>query len=118
MGALHGQVAFITGRARGQGRAHALALAAEGANVVVADAPRPMNLTYPLGTEDDLRGTAKEIEELGGLCLPIAMDLRDAAAVSAAVGQTVSSSGSLDIVVANAGIALNGSLVHADHHRP
>jgi NAD(P)-dependent dehydrogenase (short-subunit alcohol dehydrogenase family) len=43
------------------------------------------------------------------------MDLRDAAAVSAAVGQTVSSSGSLDIMVANAGIALNGSLVHADH---
>ena len=59
MGALDGRVAFITGGARGQGRAHALALAAEGANVVIADAPRPMNLTYPLGTEDDLRGTAK-----------------------------------------------------------
>ena len=82
MGALDGRVAFITGGARGQGRAHALALAAEGANVVIADAPRPMaDLTYPLGTEDDLRDTAKQVEELGNLCLPITMDVRDAAAM-------------------------------------
>jgi SDR family mycofactocin-dependent oxidoreductase len=110
MGALDGRVAFITGGARGQGRAHALALAAEGANVVIADAPRPMNLTYPLATEDDLRSTAKEVEELGGLCLPIAMDVRDAAGVSAAVAETVSSLGSLDILVANAGIVSTGPL--------
>jgi SDR family mycofactocin-dependent oxidoreductase len=110
MAALDGRVAFITGGARGQGRAHALALAAEGANVVIADAPRPMNLTYPLGTEDDLRGTAKEVEELGGLCLPIAMDVRDAAAVGAAIDETVSSLGSLDILVANAGIVSTGPL--------
>jgi SDR family mycofactocin-dependent oxidoreductase len=110
MGALDGRVAFITGGARGQGRAHSLALAAEGANVVVADAPRPMNLTYPLGTEDDLRATAKEVEELGGLGLPIAMDVRDAAAVSAAVDETVSSLGSLDILVANAGVVSTGPL--------
>jgi len=110
MGALDGRVAFITGGARGQGRAHALALAAEGADVVVADAPRPMNLTYPLGTEDDLRRTAKEIQELGGRCLPIAVDVRDAAAVSAAVEETVSSLGSLDILVANAGVVSTGPL--------
>ena len=110
MGALDGRVAFITGGARGQGRAHALALAAEGANVVIADAPRPMDLTYPLGTEDDLRDTAKHVEELGGLCLPIVMDVRDAAAVSAAVEETVSRLGSLDIVVANAGVVSTGPL--------
>jgi SDR family mycofactocin-dependent oxidoreductase len=110
MGALDGRVAFITGGARGQGRAHALALAAEGADVVVADAPRPMNLTYPLGTEDDLRRTVKEIEELGGRCLPIAMDVRDAAAVGAAIEETVSSLGSLDILVANAGVVSTGVL--------
>jgi SDR family mycofactocin-dependent oxidoreductase len=110
MGALDGRVAFITGGARGQGRAHALALAAEGADVVIADAPLPMNLTYPLGTEDDLCATAKEVEELGGLCLPIAMDVRDAAAVGAAVEETVSSLGSLDILVANAGVVSTGPL--------
>jgi len=111
MGALDGRVAFITGGARGQGRAHALALAAEGANVVIADAPRPMaDLTYPLGTEDDLRETAEQVEKLGGLCLTITMDVRDSAAVGAAVEETVSRLGSLDIVVANAGIVSTGPL--------
>jgi NAD(P)-dependent dehydrogenase (short-subunit alcohol dehydrogenase family) len=110
MGALDGRVAFVTGGARGQGRAHALALAAEGASVVIADAPRPMNLTYPLGTEDDLRNTAKHVEELGALCLPITMDVRDPAAVAAAVEETVTALGSLDIMVANAGIVSTGPL--------
>src|SRR6478735_1982384 len=111
MGALDGRVAFVTGGGRGQGRAHALALAAEGANVVIADAPGPMaGLTYPLGTEEDLRDTAKEVEALGSICLPIAMDVRDPAAVGAAVEETVNRLGSLDIVVANAGIVSTGLL--------
>jgi SDR family mycofactocin-dependent oxidoreductase len=110
MGALDGRVAFVTGGGRGQGRAHALALAAEGADVVIADAPRPMNLTYPLGTEDDLRRTTKLVEELGGTCIPITLDVRDAAAVGAAVDETVNRLGSLDIVVANAGVVSTGPL--------
>ncbi|BBX10358.1 mycofactocin-coupled SDR family oxidoreductase [Mycolicibacterium aichiense] len=110
MGALDGRVAFITGGARGQGRAHALALAAEGANIALADAPRPMNLTYPLSTEEDLRATAKDVEELGVLCLPIAMDVRDADGVNAAVEETVRSLGSLDVLVANAGVVSTGAL--------
>jgi SDR family mycofactocin-dependent oxidoreductase len=110
MGALDGRVAFVTGGARGQGRAHAMALASEGADVVIADAPRPMNLTYPLGTEDDLRVTAKHVEELGSLCIPMTMDVRDATAVNAAIEETVSTLGSLDIVVANAGIVSTGPL--------
>lgn len=110
MSALEGRVALITGGARGQGRAHALALAAEGATIVIADAPRPMNLTYPLGTEDDLRDTAKLVEELGAACLPITLDVRDPVAVNAAVEETVTSFGSLDIVVANAGVVSTGPL--------
>src|SRR5690349_24771564 len=111
MGALDGRVAFVTGGARGQGRAHALALAAEGANIVLADAPAPMSgLTYPLGTEDDLRATAKQVEALGSVCLPVAMDVRDPVAVAAAVEETVNRLGSLDIVVANAGIVSTGPL--------
>ncbi len=111
MGALDGRVALITGGARGQGRAHALALAAEGADIVAADAPGPMaDLTYPLGTEDDLRETAKLVEELGRRCLPLAVDVRDSSQVAAAVEQTVADLGSLDIVVANAGIVSTGPL--------
>jgi SDR family mycofactocin-dependent oxidoreductase len=111
MGALDGRVALITGGARGQGRAHALALAAEGADIVVADAPGPMAaLTYPLGTEDDLRDTAKRVEELGRRCLPIALDVRDSAQVGAAVEQILEEMGSLEIVVANAGIVSTGPL--------
>ncbi|MGB9305410.1 MAG: mycofactocin-coupled SDR family oxidoreductase [Mycobacterium sp.] len=111
MGALDGRVALITGGARGQGRAHALALAAEGADIVAADAPGPMvDLTYPLGTEDDLRETAKRVEELGRRCLPLTVDVRDPAQVDAAVEQTLAELGSLDIVVANAGVVSTGLL--------
>jgi SDR family mycofactocin-dependent oxidoreductase len=110
MGVLDGRVAFITGGARGQGRAHALALAAEGADVVVADGPRPMNLTYPLATEHDLRATAKEVEALGATCIPMAVDVREPDAVNAAVDETVTALGSLDIVVANAGVVSTGPL--------
>ncbi|MHA7649860.1 mycofactocin-coupled SDR family oxidoreductase [Mycobacterium sp. ML4] len=111
MGALDGRVALITGGARGQGRAHAVALAAEGADIVAADAPRPMtDLTYPLGTEADLRETAKLVEQTGGRCLALAVDVRDSAQVDAAVTQTVADLGSLDIVVANAGIVSTGPL--------
>src|ERR1700674_5254494 len=105
MGALDRQVALITGGARGQGRAHALALAAGGADIVGADVPDAMaELTAPLGTEADLRETAKLVEALGRRCLPLTLDVRDSAAVGAAIKQTVTDMGSLDIVVANAGI--------------
>lgn len=111
MGALDGRVALITGAARGQGRAHAVALAAEGADIVAADAPEPMtDLTYPLGTEDDLAETAKLVEKLGRRCLPLAVDVRDSAQVRTAVEQTVNDLGSLDIVVANAGVVSTGPL--------
>lgn len=111
MGELDGRVAFITGGARGQGRAHALALAAEGADIVVADAPEPMpDLGYPLGTEADLRDTATRVEELGRRCLTMVLDVRDSARVNAAVDQTLTEMGSLDIVVANAGVVSTGRL--------
>ena len=111
MGALYGRVAFITGAGRGQGRAHALALAAEGADIVVTDAPEPMmGLSYPLANEDDLQETAKRISELGRRCMPIALDVRDAAAVGSAVERCVDEMGSLDIAVANAGIVHTGRL--------
>jgi NAD(P)-dependent dehydrogenase (short-subunit alcohol dehydrogenase family) len=88
-----------------------LALAAEGADIIAADAPGPMkDLSYPLGTESDLRDTVELVNALGRRCTPIAVDVRDSAQVNAAVEQTLRDFGSLDIVLANAGIVSTGPL--------
>lgn len=68
------------------------------------------DLTYPLGTESDLHDTAELVEKLGRRCAPIALDVRDSAQVNAAVEQTLRDFGSLDIVLANAGIVSTGLL--------
>lgn len=111
MGSLEGQVAFITGAGRGQGRSHALALAAEGADIVACDAPRPMSsLTYPLGTKEDLLETARLVEARGRRCLPLPLDVREPGEVEAAVERTVEEFGRLDVAVANAGVVSTGPL--------
>ncbi|WP_236787772.1 mycofactocin-coupled SDR family oxidoreductase [Amycolatopsis sp. GM8] len=105
MGQLDGRVAFITGGARGQGRAHALALAAEGADIVVADscADVPV-LGYPMATEEQLAETVKLVEELGVRARGVVMDARDTAQVDDAVAGTIAEFGRLDILLANHGI--------------
>jgi SDR family mycofactocin-dependent oxidoreductase len=105
MGKLDGRVAFITGGARGQGRAHALALAAEGADVVVVDicADLPA-IGYPMATVDQLDETVKLVQETGGRCLGLQVDARDTEQINAAVARTVDELGRLDILLANHGI--------------
>ena len=68
------------------------------------------DLSYPLGTESDLRDTVELVNALGRRCTPIAVDVRDSAQVNAAVEQTLRDFGSLDIVLANAGIVSTGLL--------
>lgn len=112
MGSLEGKVALITGGARGQGRSHALALAAEGADIVIWDAPGPMSSpTYPLGTQDDLDLTAKLVGERGRRCLAMALDVRDAGLVDGGVETLLQEFGHLDIAVVNHGIVTTGQLV-------
>ncbi len=66
MGSLSGKVAFITGAARGQGRAHAVKLAAEGADIIAVDLCEQIaSVPYPLATPDDLAATVKLVEETG-----------------------------------------------------
>ena len=66
MGELTGKVAFITGAARGQGRAHAVKLAAAGADIIALDICADIESNeYPLATPDDLDETAKLIEKSG-----------------------------------------------------
>jgi SDR family mycofactocin-dependent oxidoreductase len=111
MGSLDGRVALVTGAGRGQGRAHALALAAEGAAVVAGDLPGKMtSLSYPLATQEDLDTTVAAVESLGGRCLGVAVDVRDPAAVHRAVDRARAEFGRLDILVANAGVVSTGPL--------
>ena len=105
MGQLDGRVAFITGGARGQGRAHALALAAEGADVVVSDIAADLpGLRYPLATPDQLAETVKLIEEYGVRAAGLQVDARDTEQINAAVAQIVADFGRIDILLANHGV--------------
>ena len=106
MGKLDGKVAFITGAARGQGRATALAMATEGANIACFDICR--NLSYPsydLAGVEDMERTVAEIKALGREALAFYGDVRSFAEIKAAVDETIETLGGIDIVVNNAGIA-------------
>ncbi|MCA9773263.1 MAG: NAD(P)-dependent oxidoreductase [Myxococcales bacterium] len=96
---LKGKTAFITGGSRGIGREIALTFAKEGANIVLAaktSDPHPK-------LEGTIHTVAEEIEKVGGKCLPLQVDVRDADAVADALGQTKKHFGGLQILVNNAG---------------
>ena len=104
-GRVAGKVAFITGAARGQGRSHAIRLAEEGADVIAVDICRDYGtVPYPMATEADLAQTVKAVQALDRRIIATQADVRDAAAVKAAVDDGVAQLGRLDIVCANAGI--------------
>lgn len=105
MPALEGQVAFITGGARGQGRSHAITLAREGADIVLFDLCDDMESNpYPLATPSDLEETRRLVEETGRRCLAIRGDVRSADDMEGAAQQTLEEFGKVDIVLGNAGI--------------
>lgn len=105
MGKLDGKVALVTGAARGQGRSHAVALAEAGADVIAVDICTPVDtVEYRAATTDDLAETAAEVEKIDRRIVTRQADVRDLAALQAAVADGVAELGRLDIVVANAGI--------------
>jgi (+)-trans-carveol dehydrogenase len=106
MGKLEGKVAFITGAARGQGRSHAVRLAQEGADIIAVDLMGPVETVgYPLATQQDMDETVRLVEALDRRIIASKADVRDSAALKAAVDDGVAQLGRLDIVLANAGIA-------------
>jgi len=109
MGEFAGKVAFITGAAHGQGRATALALAAEGARIAAFDVARPLSYPgYAMGSESDLDSLTEATARLGSECLVCTGDVRDDAAVTLAVENTVARFGRIDILFNNAGICAYG----------
>jgi SDR family mycofactocin-dependent oxidoreductase len=111
-GPLDGKVAFVTGAARGQGRAHAVRLAREGADIIAVDICASVSDTvlYPSATPDDLADTVHAVEEHGRKALAREVDIRDSAALTASVSDGVDQFGRLDVVVANAGVLSWGRL--------
>lgn len=100
-----GRVAFVTGAARGQGRAEAVRLAAEGADIIAVDICRQLPTTQYLGaTPADLDETVALVEKLGRRIVARQVDTRDFDALSSALQEGVSELGGLDVVIANAGI--------------
>ncbi|MGA9873027.1 MAG: mycofactocin-coupled SDR family oxidoreductase [Rhodococcus sp. (in: high G+C Gram-positive bacteria)] len=100
-----GKVAFITGAARGQGRAEAVRLASEGADIIAIDICDEFESTsYPGATPADLAETVAAVEAHGRRIVASQTDVRDFDAVSAALEGGVAELGRLDVVIANAGI--------------
>lgn len=95
---LRGKTLFISGASRGIGLAIALRAARDGANIVVAAKTTEPHRYLP-GT---IHTAAAEIEAAGGIALPLVLDVRDEASVTAAVASTVARFGGIDIVINNA----------------
>lgn len=102
-------VALVTGAAHGQGRATSLALAREGYDVVALDVARPLAYPgYAMGTSGELESLRGACEALGAACLTAVADVRDDAAVTAAVDGAVERFGHVDVLFNNAGICAYG----------
>ncbi|HLJ02704.1 MAG TPA: SDR family oxidoreductase [Solirubrobacteraceae bacterium] len=98
-------VAFVTGAARGVGRATALALAREGVSVALADICAPIpECPYPMATREQLEESARLCREAGAQASTHVMDVRDQAQIDAAVRGCGEQLGPVDILVNNAGL--------------
>jgi SDR family mycofactocin-dependent oxidoreductase len=105
MGMLDGKVALITGGSRGQGRAHAVTSAREGADVIIVDiADQMATVPYPMATPDDLEETVKLVEAYDRRALAIKADVRSQQQLDQAVTRGIAEFGKIDILIANAGI--------------
>lgn len=116
---LEGKTALVTGAAHGQGRAHAVRFAREGADVIVTDLPSPeaVDVDYTLGTVEELEETVALVEREGQRAYGAPADVRDRDALEAVLEATAEDFPRLDIIVANAGITGHGRFleISQDH---
>src|SRR6476469_7284102 len=98
-------VAVVTGAARGQGRSHAVALAAGGADIIAVDRCTDIeSIPYPLGTKDELDETADLVRATGRRAMTVVADVRDLDGLAAGIAGGIAELGEVSIVVANAGV--------------
>src|SRR6201996_6657912 len=98
-GRVAGKVAFITGAARGQGRSHALRLAAEGADILPGGGCHDIDtIGYPLSPPDDLKETVRLVEAQDRRIVAVQADVRERAELKAAIERGIAELGQLDIV--------------------
>ncbi|WP_104135093.1 MULTISPECIES: mycofactocin-coupled SDR family oxidoreductase [unclassified Cryobacterium] len=110
MGLLDGKVALITGGARGQGRAHAITSAREGADIILVDiADQIDSVPYAMGRAADLAETVRQVEALDRRVLSIEADVRSQQQMDDAVAKGIAEFGQIDILIANAGIWTQGA---------
>ena len=113
-GRVAGKVAFITGAARGQGRAHAVRLAEEGADIIALDICGPIKGRegIPASSPADLAETARQVEALDRRILTFQGDTRAFGDVRQAVDAGIAEFGHVDIAIANAGTSGGSALAH------
>ncbi|MEM9363004.1 MAG: SDR family NAD(P)-dependent oxidoreductase [Bacteroidota bacterium] len=111
-----GNVAFITGGARGIGFSIAETLAEQGANIVIYDIAQDIdNVPYALSNLENLSAAKEKIESFGVQCLAIQGDVRNFDEQKKAINETVRAFGRLDFLIANAGVTRFGNLEsHSD----
>jgi SDR family mycofactocin-dependent oxidoreductase len=108
-GRVEGKVAFITGAARGQGRAHALRLAEEGADIIAIDISEQVEgVPYDTARAEDLQETVRQVEALDRRIVAENCDVRDPENMKSVLEKGVGELGRLDIVSANAGVDIVG----------
>lgn len=105
MGMLEGKVALITGGSRGQGRAHAITCAREGADVIIIDTlDQIASVAYPMAQQADIDETVRQVEALDRRIVAVVGDVRTQADLDRAVSEGIAALGKIDILIANAGI--------------
>ncbi len=108
-GRVAGKVALVTGAARGQGRAHAVRLAEEGADIIAVDVCAPIpGVQYAAASEEELAQTVALVEKADRRIHSAKIDIRDLDGLRAVVDEGVAALGRLDIICANAGVCIAG----------
>jgi SDR family mycofactocin-dependent oxidoreductase len=105
MGLLDGKVVMVTGGSRGQGRAHAVTSAREGADVIIVDTLQQIGtVEYPMAQQADFDETVKQVEALDRRIVALEGDVRSQADLDRVVMAGIAEFGRIDCLVANAGI--------------